>query len=576
MFERRTLLALVIVGIVLLLLPQYYKLISPERPQPAPADTSAKVVTKPDTAAPIPKDVPPPAMAAKADTTRLAAPVLSTGPDTAALVNDFVKIETPLFHMMLSSNGMVSYYGLIKYTMDKGDPVVLHRPAEQGVPVAGTVDFDLGPRSFQSLTDLRFESEKRRVMVVGAADSVILHRRDAEGHSVWLTYIFRPDLYGFEVRLQTEGLPTTETGEFKARWLGGVPFTEPDPARDVTYAASYAKVGDELEKMSLGGDKTKEFTATGTTHFVAARSKYFMAALVPTNPAAGCDLRARSENPKLGPIYYDCTLRESWGANASGHWTVYWGPIRVQELRAVHAGLDETMNWGWTIIRPFSRLTLWALTALHSVIPNYGIVIILFSIVVKVVLWPLTRKSQVSMKKMAALQPEMKQIREEHKKNSQAANVEIMKLYKERGVNPAAGCIPLLIQMPILYGLFVVFSSTIEFRHAPFLLWITDLSQPDYVFALPFSLPLYGAFVAILPIIMGITQFIMSKRTVTDPNQKMMLYFMPIFMLLIFNKLPSGLTLYYTLFNLLAIVEQNLIKVPEIGSVTVIEEKKKK
>ncbi len=575
MFERRTLLALVVVGIVLLLLPQYYKLISPERPQPAPADTTAKVAAKPDTAAPTPKEVPSAAQAAKVDTTRLAPAVVSTGPDTAALVKDYVKIETPLYRMTLGSNGMVSYYGLTKYTMDKGDPVELHRAAEKGMPVAGAVDFDLGPRSFQSLANLRFQADKQRITIVADADSVTFHRRDAEGHSVWLTYIIRPDLYGFEVRLRTEGLPTTETGEYKARWVGGVPFTESDPARDVAYAASYAKVGDELENLSLGGDKTKEFTATGATHFVAARSKYFMAALVPAVPAAGCDLRARSDNPKLGPIFYDCTLRQAWGANAAGHWTVYWGPIRLQELRVVHAGLEETMNWGWTIIRPFSRLTLWALTALHSVIPNYGIVIILFSIMIKVVLWPLTRKSQVSMKKMAALQPEMQRIREEHKKNPQAANAEIMKLYKERGVNPAAGCIPLLIQMPILYGLFVVFSSTIEFRHAPFLLWIKDLSQPDYVFALPFSLPLYGAFVAILPIIMGITQFIMSKRTVTDPNQKMMLYFMPIFMLLIFNKLPSGLTLYYTLFNLLAIVEQNLIKLPDFGSVTVVEEKKK-
>jgi YidC/Oxa1 family membrane protein insertase len=192
------------------------------------------------------------------------------------------------------------------------------------------------------------------------------------------------------------------------------------------------------------------------------------------------------------------------------------------------------------------------------------------------VLWPLTRKSQVSMKKMAALQPEIKRIREEHAKNPQAANVEMMKLYKERGVNPAAGCIPLLIQMPILYGLFVIFSSTIEFRHAPFMLWIQDLSRPDYVARLPFSLPLYGAYVAVLPIIMGVSQFLMSKRTITDPNQKMMLYVMPVFMLMIFNTLPSGLTLYYTMFNFLAIAEQNLIKLPDFGSVQVLEEKKKK
>ena len=129
-------------------------------------------------------------------------------------------------------------------------------------------------------------------------------------------------------------------------------------------------------------------------------------------------------------------------------------------------------------------------------------------------------------------------------------------------MNPASGCIPILFQMPVLYALFIIFCSTIAFRQAPFMLWIrTVASGLGGDTAVLFSL--YGAQVAILPIIMGISQFIMSRRTITDPNQKFMLYFMPVFMLLIFNKMPSGLTLYYTLFNFLAIVEQNLIKVPD-------------
>jgi YidC/Oxa1 family membrane protein insertase len=166
------------------------------------------------------------------------------------------------------------------------------------------------------------------------------------------------------------------------------------------------------------------------------------------------------------------------------------------------------------------------------------------------------------MKKMAALQPEIKALRDKHKSNPQAMNKAIMALYKEKGVNPAAGCIPLLLQMPLLYGLFIVFRSTIEFRQAPFLLWISDLSRPDYVLELPFAIPLYGAAVAILPLIMGVTQFVMSLRTVTDPNQKMMAYIMPIFMTLIFNQFPSGLTLYYTLYNIWALLEQRYIKLP--------------
>jgi YidC/Oxa1 family membrane protein insertase len=577
MFEKRTLLALIVVGIILLLLPQYYKLISPPRPPGqetvAPVDTTAK---QPDTVAAIPKPTEIAHEQVPVETTRVSPSVAETGPDSAALVNEYVSVETPLFRLRFASNGMVSYYALKAYTMENGDPVVLHDPATANSPVVGAVDFDLGPRNVQSLADLRFHASKTLLDLSSQPDSVIFERHDAEGRDLWVTYIFYPDRYGFDVRLKTQGWPTTETGEFKTRWVGGVPFTEPDSLQDVRYSGSYAKVGDEIEKMSLGSDKTKDFTATGETFFVAARSKYFMAALVPAEPAAGVDLHGYSDTPKEGPLYYNCTLHEPWKAAAGGFWTVYWGPMRFEELKAVGAGLEETMNWGWAIIRPFSRLTLWALTAMHTILPNYGFVIIIFSIMVKVVLWPLTRKSQISMKKMSALQPEMQRIRDEHKKNPQAANAEIMKLYKERGVNPAAGCIPLLIQMPILYGLFIIFSSTIEFRHAPFIWWIQDLSRPDYVAHLPFSIPLYGAYVAILPLIMGISQFFMSKRTVTDPNQKMMLYVMPVFMLMIFNRFPSGLTLYYTLFNLLAIVEQRLIKLPDFGSVEVVEVKKKK
>jgi YidC/Oxa1 family membrane protein insertase len=152
-----------------------------------------------------------------------------------------------------------------------------------------------------------------------------------------------------------------------------------------------------------------------------------------------------------------------------------------------------------------------------------------------------------------------------------------MELYKERGVNPAAGCIPMLLQMPILYGLFIVFRSTIEFRQAPFLGWISDLSQPDTILHLPFSIPLYGSGVGLLPIVMGVSQFYMSRATMSDPNQKAMLYIMPVMMTVLFNNFPSGLTLYYTLFNIWAIVEQRMIKLPDVATAQyTIEDKPKK
>ena len=140
---------------------------------------------------------------------------------------------------------------------------------------------------------------------------------------------------------------------------------------------------------------------------------------------------------------------------------VYWGPIKKGNLEFFNVGLEETMNWGWTIVKPFSLSVLWLLQQFGKFIHNYGIVIIIFSILVKVVLWPLTRKSQIAMKKMAALKPEIEALKEKHATNPQAMNSARMALYKERGANPAAGCIPMLLQMPILYGLVIIIRSTV-------------------------------------------------------------------------------------------------------------------
>ena len=138
-----------------------------------------------------------------------------------------------------------------------------------------------------------------------------------------------------------------------------------------------------------------------------------------------------------------------------------------------------------------------------------------------------------------------------------------MKLYKEKGVNPLGGCLPMLLQMPLLFALFVVFRTTIELRAEPFIWWIKDLSAPDAVFTLPFSIPIYGAHVAILPILMVVSMFIqqrmMSGGAAQQPQQKMMQYFMTGFFFLMFNTFPSGLNLYYTLFNVLTIAQQKLI-----------------
>ena len=151
----------------------------------------------------------------------------------------------------------------------------------------------------------------------------------------------------------------------------------------------------------------------------------------------------------------------------------------------------------------------------------------------------------------------MNELKEKHKDNPDQMNRAIMNLYKDYGVNPAGGCLPLLLQMPILYALYNVFSSTIQLRQASFVGWINDLSIPDTIVHLPFTVPFFGmTTLSGLALAMCITMFVQQKQTVTDPRQKAMVWMMPVMMMLIFNNLPAGLNLYYFVFNLLSIGQQ--------------------
>ena len=539
--------------------PIYYRMINPPAPE-SETPTQAPVTTPP--AQEIAEETTPPPETAVATVPVQGATLL---PALENLNREFVRVETPLFSMAIGSNGKVTDYLLNKYKTYRGNSIALiTTDFHTGKPIGG-FDLDFGQPVLESISKVQFEKVRDIKTVENQPDSVIL-KAGNDTTALTLTYVFYPDRYGFDLVVNTKGFIPTAQQTYQIKWQGGVPGTEPDTLREMTFCKAYAFIGDVLEKVSIGGKERKDFQATGQTHFAAARSKYFMAAVIPETAAQAVEIHARHLGVKsrpTSPILYDFALDRSWKGNAEDRYKVYWGPIDLRELRSAGAGLEKTMDWGWTIIKPFSMAILWSLKWLGGVIPNYGIVIIVFSIIVKVILWPLTRKSQISMKKMAAIQPEIKELREKHKANPQAMNKAIMGMYKERGVNPASGCVPLIFQMPLLYGLFITFRSTIEFRQEPFIFWITDLSRPDYVFDLPFTIPLYGAAVAILPLIMGATQFVMSKRTVTDPNQKMMAYIMPVFMTLIFNQFPSGLTLYYTLYNVWALLEQRLIKIPD-------------
>lgn len=303
--------------------------------------------------------------------------------------------------------------------------------------------------------------------------------------------------------------------------------------------------GDGSQKIDAGKSKGGgQDIFTGDLNWYAIRSKYFMTAAIPKENKRweAVSKYSISGNQK----WYDFSIskRQSDGLTDLD---IYIGPISYDTLKYYGEDLTEIMELSWRFIRPLSIAFLWLFKKLHSVLPNWGLVIIAFSIIIKIVLYPLSHKSFVSMRKMSTLQPQINELKEKHKNNPQKLQKATMELYKKEGVNPFSGCLPVIFQMPVFFALYPVVGRSFELRQAMFIpRWIEDLSSPD---------PLY-----ILPVAMGISMFLQSKQTMKDPNQKAMLYIMPVMMVILFANFSSGLTLYWFLFNIMSFMQQTIHK----------------
>jgi YidC/Oxa1 family membrane protein insertase len=223
-------------------------------------------------------------------------------------------------------------------------------------------------------------------------------------------------------------------------------------------------------------------------------------------------------------------------------------------LRTLGLHQEDVMEFGmWS---PVCKFLLIVLNTTYNLIPNYGVAIILLTILIRIIFWPLTHKSTESMKKMQALQPLMTELKAKHKDNPRKMQEETMALYRKHKVNPVSGCLPMVIQIPVFIALFVVLRSAIEMRFAPFL-WVQDLSAPERLFADILPIPLN-----ILPIFMAVTQAWQQVLMPTaDPNQqKIMLFFMPVMMLVMFYMMPSALVLYWSANQCIVILQQLIQK----------------
>lgn len=378
---------------------------------------------------------------------------------------------------------------------------------------------------------------------------------DGEGGTVIKKFTISPDRYDIGFELIVDGFDRfRQVTSYLLDWKIPNLATEPKLGDDYDHFKVTARVANELVDYDDFENGVLIAEEDLSTTWVGMQSKYFAAVMISRGKDAnGMVARGKINNIQVNGDSYEARelgaglkMRVETVGAIRDSFALYAGPLHYNTLKSYGIDLEEMKDLGWPIIKPFSIAIIWLLPKIHSVFPNYGLVVLVFAFLIKLITYPLTRKQTLAMAKMKELAPKQKKLQEKFKNDPKRLNKEMMKLYKKTGANPLSGCLPILPQMPLFFALFSVFKSTIEFRGAGFLGWITDLSMAD---------PLY-----ILPVIMVATMFIQQKMTMTDPKNKMMVYMMPLFFGWLFMSFPAGLVLYWTGFNVLSLVETIFIK----------------
>jgi YidC/Oxa1 family membrane protein insertase len=370
-----------------------------------------------------------------------------------------------------------------------------------------------------------------------------------DGITIIKTYTFSPDTYeiGLEIKVRNLSLGAINDNLTISLRNG---FDEVKRSRYV-FSGPAALIDGELQEIKA--DKiAKQDKYTGRIGWVACEDQYFVSAIIP---------KLAIPEKVLETTYIDPSGAVAPGTERTYQYGVYFGPKSLETLDIAGTDLARIVDFGFFDI--IAKPLLHAMNFIHKFIPNYGIVIIIITIMVKILFWPLSNKSYKSMSQMKKLQPKMAELRAKYKHDKKVMNQELMNLYKLYKINPLGGCLPMVLQIPVFFAFYKMLYQAIELRHAPFFLWINDLAAPDRLFSFGFTVPLmappYG--IPVLTLIMGASMFFQQKMSPPpgDPTQAKMMMFMPIFFTFIFINFPSGLVLYWLVNNILSMVQQKYV-----------------
>ena len=558
MEDKRTLLAFLFIGLIFLLLPYYNEWFGlnpkprppsqeavPQEsvPEVAPAadeQSEAERVRDPEPAEQLHSAEPSPVQSQAIERVESA--------ENPSFTSEEIVVQTPLQSFVISTKGgTIISCKLLKYRYVDGSIIELLPPTGRGLGV------HLQRANYrEDISSAEFVANQSSLQVgSGEEQSLIMVAQLDGGRRLEKVLTFNGDRYGFDLQVRYEGFD--DDTEAILTWENGIAFTEREPEIDLPEMRAFAYINEERVELKVDDGESDELEDKGLLKWAGIRNKYFLISYIPVDreQRSRVVLQGDYQGSQLWPEY---SFQVGRRLERSGSWrnTIYLGPLNYDELVGYEAELEQAIDFGWPIVSQISRFLLILFIATHQYVPNYGWIIVLFAVVIKIIVYPLTHKTYESAAKMQELQPKITVLREKYKNDNQRLSRETMKLYKEEGVNPLSGCLPLLLQMPIFIALYNLFGKTIELRQAPFILWIQDLSLPDEL--------LIGGFgLHILPLLMAVSMLIQQKMTMKDPKQAVLVYMMPVLMIFIFWSMSSGLVLYWTIFNVLTIGQQLLV-----------------
>jgi YidC/Oxa1 family membrane protein insertase len=411
-----------------------------------------------------------------------------------------------------------------------------------------------------------------------------------DGKRLYYTYTFTGSQYEINLSIRFAGIEELISGNtFDFAWVPSLAPTEQSRKSESMYTGAYFRTGKTISDLTLSDTGTEVENHTGNITWVATKTKFFTQIIKAEQETDGAILRGTvigDPNSEEGILEYSASLRNRITPDMVSSFRLYAGPLEYRHLRNFDDKAYEMVDTGFGFMRwfsdPFVKYIIVPFFGfVGGWVGNYGLVIIIFGFAIKLVLYPLTKKSFESMAAMRELQPEMKAIQEKYKDNPQAQQQATMKLFKKAKVNPLGGCLPNLLQMPVLITLWRYFQNSIEIRQESFL-WAADLSAPDPIIHLPFSIPFLGDFLSGFVLLMTLSMVVQMKISgqagASNPQMKIFQYVLPLVLLFFFNTLSSGLSLYYLVYNVLSIGQQFMInkQIDHVKLMETVDKKKAK